>query len=204
MVEFISRRRSLQGLSCLLATSVSGCGTWIRDEDIGVGDLKGRVYVEWIGEDRFVYRRTDKPLSFRPSFFPKTVAIVPDDMFTDGGSVPRVFWSIPGLSPWALGPAYIIHDWLFVAHRCGLTVPSEVRAITFEQSAIVLAEVARALIESGLIKHDMLDAIVWAVRTRYARGLWDRPAQGNECTPPSRVRSAGRVVANFEIPPKRR
>src|SRR5262249_41845045 len=56
------------------------------------------------------------PLSFRPSFM--TTPIVPEDMFTTGGSVPRVFCSIPGLSPWGLGPAYIIHDWLFFVHRC--------------------------------------------------------------------------------------
>src|SRR6266851_6434044 len=72
--------------------------------------------------------------------------IVPGLMYTDGGSIPRVFWSVPGLSPWAFGPAYIVHDWLFVVHRCHWPAPPEVQAITFEQSAQILAEVGKSLV----------------------------------------------------------
>jgi hypothetical protein len=85
----------------------AACGTWIRYEDIQLGLLKGHVYVEWYRQDKFIYRRdaTD-PLLFVPTFM-KT-PIDPHDMYTDGGSVPQVLWGIPGLSPWALGPAYIM------------------------------------------------------------------------------------------------
>jgi hypothetical protein len=40
-------------------------------------------------------------------------------MYTDGGSIPRLFWSVKGFSPWGYGPAYVLHDWLFHQHRCG-------------------------------------------------------------------------------------
>ena len=77
--------------------------------NIGEGILKGRILVEWYREDKFVYRKqASNVFSFQPSFM--TQPIIPEDMYTDGGSVPRIFWNIPGLSPWGLGPAYIIHD----------------------------------------------------------------------------------------------
>jgi hypothetical protein len=84
-------------------------------------------------------------------------------MYTDGGSVPRVFWNIPGLSPWSFGPAYVVHDYIFAVHRCGWDDPV-VSQIKFEESAEILAEVGKFLIEAGLIKDDALSAIVWAVK----------------------------------------
>jgi hypothetical protein len=200
----ITRRSGLRGLIGLAVAPLGGCATWIPQE-VGTGELKGDVEVRWVGQDRFIYLKTENPLSFKPSFM--NVAIVPDVMFTDGGSIPQVFWGIPGLSPWGLGPAYIIHDWIFEVHRCGRDAPPEVKAITFDQSALILAEVGKELIRAGLIRDDMLDAIVWAVRTRYARSLWDRPGTPDECTTPHVLRRAavgGRTVAKFSIPQRRR
>ena len=121
-------------------------------------------------------------MSFKPSFM--NTAIVPETMYTDGGSIPQIFWSIPGLSPWGFGPAYIIHDWIFLVHRCQRPAPPEVQAITFEQSAQILAEVGKSLVEAGLIKDNRLEEIVWAIRTKYARDIWDRPATADECAIP--------------------
>ena len=109
-----------------LSTAVTACVT-LDLGDIKDGILNGRVLVQWIKEDGFIYRKTNDPLSFQPSFM--SSAIIPEDMYTDGGSVPRVFWSIPGLSPWGLGPAYIVHDWIFEVHRCGDRGTPEERAI---------------------------------------------------------------------------
>jgi hypothetical protein len=139
-------------------------------------------------------------------------AIVPETMYTDGGSIPRIFWSIPGLSPWALGPAYVIHDWLFLVHRCHRPAPPEVAAITFEQSAQILAEVGKALVDAGLIKDNKLEEIVWAIRTKYARDIWDSPPTPDECAVPvvttkERARlglAPARTVVDFVIPPPRR
>src|SRR5688500_20163195 len=107
------RNRRLSVLCLILATALAGCASWIT---YGDGVLKGRVVVQWASQDKFIYLKGSNPLSFTPSFM-KT-AIVPETMYTDGGSVPRIFWSIPGLSPWGLGPGYIIHDWMFLVHRC--------------------------------------------------------------------------------------
>ena len=114
--------------AALSMTLLSACGTWIHD-DIPDGDLGGTVSVDWTEEDLFIYRPGKDPLWFRPSFMKSPIR--PVEMYTDGGSVPRVFWNIPGLSPWALGPAYVIHDYIFLVHRCGLPDP-EVAKITFE------------------------------------------------------------------------
>jgi hypothetical protein len=202
------RQRTLIVACCSVAL-LTGCGTWPHT-NIPDGNLKGTVLVEWTEENQFIYRKTDnkKPLAFQPSFMVASGKwIIPEDIYTDGGSIPQILWSIPGLSPWGLGPAYVIHDYLFVVHRCGWLAPPEVAQITFEQSAEILAEVGKALIEHNLIKYDMLDEIVWAVRTRYARHLWDTPLSGKECERPlTRAAMKGRIkkVMELEIPPKLR
>jgi hypothetical protein len=198
-------RRSVLGL--LLATTVAGCASLIT---YGDGVLKGRVVIQWSRQDQFIYLKGSTPLSFKPSFM--NTAIVPETMYTDGGSIPQIFWSIPGLSPWGLGPAYIIHDWLFLVHRCQRPAPPEVAAITFEQSAQVLAEVGKALVAAGLIDDNKLEEIVWAIRTKYARNIWDRPATPSECAIPvvttrERARlglAPARTVVDFVIPRPRR
>jgi hypothetical protein len=64
------------------------------------GDLQGVATVEWFSEDYFIYRPDIDPkkaLSFQPSFWSGTKKrITPRLMFTDGGSIPRFFWNIPG------------------------------------------------------------------------------------------------------------
>jgi Protein of unknown function (DUF1353) len=201
-------RGGFRVLAAVVATVVAGCASWVT---YGDGNLKGRVVVQWVREDKFIYLKQSNPLSFQPSFM--SIPIVPENMYTDGGSVPRVFWGIPGLSPWGLGPAYIIHDWLFEVHRCHRAAPPEVTQTTFEQSAQILAEVGKSLIEAGLIQHNMLEEIVWAVRTRYARDLWDSPPTAEECKIPVIVSARERLrlgmarpqtVVDFVIPPQRR
>jgi uncharacterized protein DUF1353 len=202
MKSYLTRRESLGVIGSFLALPIAGCTTIPRDQ-IGNGKLYGRLRVEWIRQDQFVYIPTDEPLTYEPSFM--NIKIAPERMYTDGGSIPRVFWGIPGLSPWGLGPAYIIHDWLFQAHRCQYAVPEA--NFNFKQSAIALAEVGKALIASGLIDNDLLDEVVWAVSTRYAKGKWDTPKTPKECEKPPSLRTMARegavTVANFKIPPQR-
>jgi hypothetical protein len=74
------------------------------------------------------------------------------------GQFHKWLWGIPGLSPWALGPAHIIHDWIFEVHRCpNRKATPEEKAITFEQSAIILAQVGKALVEADLIDDNRLE-----------------------------------------------
>jgi hypothetical protein len=44
--------------------------------------------------------------------------IQPGMMYTDGGSIPRIATVFKGFSPWGYAPAYMIHDWLFIAKHC--------------------------------------------------------------------------------------
>lgn len=197
------RRRLADGL--LAGLALSGCASIPPPRENG--QLSGRVLVEWTDEDAFVYRRDGR----RPLIFVTADGkrIDPPDMFTDGGSVPRIFWSIEGLSPWGLGPAYVIHDWLFFQHRCG--PPGERDRFTFEEAALILAEVGEQLKKAGLVKKsaDFLSAIRWAVQTGVARELWDRPATARNCATPEPVpatfarRAGGRIAADVVIPPAR-
>jgi hypothetical protein len=66
-------------------------------------------------------------------------------------------------------------------HRCGRDAPPEVKAINFNQSAQILAEVGKSLVDAGLIQHNKLKEIVWAIQTKYARDIWDRQVTPEEC-----------------------
>lgn len=194
--------RTVAFLASLLLTA---CVTWPHDE-IPAGHFDGVATVEWAGEDKFIYRPDpNRALSFQPSFWKNTKKrIVPRLMYTDGGSIPRFFWNIPGLSPWGFGPAYVIHDYIFAVHRCGWDDP-DVAEINFDQSAEVLAEVGKALIDLHYIKHDALDAIIWGVKTQYARTLWEAPGDPiKDCTKPPKSLAPGVPVARFDIPAVRR
>lgn len=191
-------------VAAVVATASLSTCVVIPHDNIPDGHLEGTVTVDWAGQDLFIYRPENKPLWFLPDFMSKP--IVPRAMYTDGGSIPRFFWNIPGLSPWGFGPAYVIHDYIFKVHRCGWPDP-EVAKITFEQSALVLAEVGKALIAHGLIRDDALNAIVWGVRTQYARDLWDTPGTAERkeyCEIPGpRLKGETRVM-QFAIPPRQR
>ena len=90
-------------------------------------------------------------------------------METDAGSIPRVIWSIPGLSPWDYLPAYMIHDWDFKAHHEGLSDR------TFEQANLTLAEGIYTLMKTGVANSDWarIQIIYSAVSSPIGRAIWD-------------------------------
>ena len=93
----------------LSAAALAGCAT-LAQPGPG-GRLKGKLIVQWVGENRFAYLPDPKdPLTFVTT---DNRAIIPQPMYTDGGSIPPILQPIPGFSPWGYGPAYIVHDWLF-------------------------------------------------------------------------------------------
>jgi hypothetical protein len=165
---------------CLLPLwLLAGCAT-AKYNRVRTGEVGGRLTIEWIGADQFVYR----PDSKRPFYFKRAngEVIQPQSMYTDGGSIPRPLWALRGYSPWGFGPAYIAHDWLFAAHHCNL--PSA-RGYTVDTAADVLAEVMKTLMEApkpNVIKSPfLLYTIDAAVRTPIASDLWDH---GKCSTPP--------------------
>lgn len=73
--------------------------------------------------------------------------IEPGPMFTDGGSIPRVVWFESSLSPWAYGPAFLIHDWEFDLKHCKRNERS------FEEVRDTMMEAIKTLIEMDLAPH---------------------------------------------------
>lgn len=154
-------------------------------EHLGAGTFSGRPIVEWNGYD-LVARRPTFVLRPNPEApFRYTTAagrvIEPRLMDTDGGTIPLALHGIGKFSPWGYAPAYIIHDWLFVAHKCALPPDDD---ITFEQSADILGEAIKTLTVSGYATvdgakrffpkdEDTLYLIHTAVGSSIARRMWD-------------------------------
>lgn len=108
----MTRNLAVGLILCALLSGCAGGGSVMEAQ----GSLSGTLLIQWTAEDRFIYVPDPK----RPLTYVRGERrIVPGRMYTDGGSIPRVFWSAKGFSPWAYGPAYAVHDWLFNEHRCG-------------------------------------------------------------------------------------
>jgi len=156
------------------------------------GTLSGNLMVWWIGEDNFIYYPYIKDrLRFRlPERLAKSTGvneISPGVMFTDGGSIPRPLRGVVGLSPWGYGPAYVVHDWLFAAHHCIVTMQEDkldlrdhaevelVKKVDFQASANILGSIVATLIADQTVPpHGIAPkAIYTAVDSFVARRLWD-------------------------------
>ena len=89
--------------------------------------------------------------------------IAPQTMLTDGATIPRLFWSIPGFDPLDWIDGAVIHDWLYEEHHRGLS------DVTFEQANEVLAECLKT---TGLSPWKRC-LIMTAVRM-FGRRYWNR------------------------------
>jgi hypothetical protein len=162
-------------LPMLAAALSAGCAPAFYDRT-KAGRFEGKLSLEWIEPNYFVYR----PDAVNPLVYTASDGsqIRPALMFTDGGSVPRPFWSIPQLGPWDFGPGYIVHDWLFHQHHCK---DPGWEQVDFDRSAAVLAE---AIKTQMVASHREDPAVVWAiyeaVRLPVAREIWDH----GPCTQP--------------------
>lgn len=145
--------------------------TWDR-----MGAFVGVPTIEVRGGREYVFRKNPaEPFRFvRPS----GETIVPDSMVTDGGSVPRAVWCVPGLNPWDYMPAFLIHDWEFVTHHCNAGWPK-----SFEDVNVTLGEAIYTMMRSGLVQEDWRAAaiIVRAVSTSVAWRVWDAPWTQEQC-----------------------
>ncbi|THH36688.1 DUF1353 domain-containing protein [Aliishimia ponticola] len=125
------------------------------DSFLGDGDF---IYVPLIG-DELTFTRGERAMASGGSRI-----IQPEPFYTDGGSIPRSVQSLRGFNAWGYGPAYIIHDWLFVARKClndeaaGLPeaeVTPEMRKIrdmSFAESARVMAETIKTLVRDHSVQ----------------------------------------------------
>src|SRR4051812_4355879 len=199
----VLRTISVIWIFCTLA----GCQKWNYDA-IPTGEVHGRLTIEWVGPDQFIYR----PDAERPFYFKRANGelIKPRSIYTDGGTVPRALWAIRGYSPWAFGSAYVIHDWIFAAHHCSYP---EAQKQDLNTAADVLDECIKTLMEDdykhaqtqghpedSLRNPDLLRNIDIGVRSFIAQKMWN---EGNCQTPPpelpqSRSFSSPRTMS--EIP----
>lgn len=180
------------GAGLFMLGAAAACTTVPAIDPEDPGRVSGYLMVFWDGEDNFIYYPYyADPLTYT---LPKALAerlgydkIRPGAMFTDGGSIPQAVRSWTGLSPWGYGPAYIVHDWLFIARHCNRTGQTDrfdkrdrdeahkVEAVDFQRSADVLAAVIQALVAQDKVpKRDFAPkAIYTAVDSGIARNLWD-------------------------------
>jgi hypothetical protein len=138
---------------------------------IPVGSYGGVVRIEWTEPDKFIFRQDES----RPFYFKRASGevIKPHTIYTDGGSIPQAFWGVKNFSPWAYGPAYVIHDWMFDAHHCGFP---EGKNYTVDSAADVLQEALKTLmVANPAVKQSKENVFLigTAVRTPVAQKLWN-------------------------------
>lgn len=134
-----------------------------------------RIKIEVCGERDYVYRMTDPQMVFERHNGERVTA---GTMRTDGGSVPRVCWSIPGFNPWAFLPAFLVHDWHFTQHHCDAAFDK-----TFEEVNQILAEGIYTIMATGMAPADwrVLVAVHAAVSSFVGRGVWSRNWSPDQC-----------------------
>ena len=150
----------------LTLLAVTACTSY---DQIPTGELGGRLVVEWYQPDLFVYRpHPNDPLVFDS---PTQGRLQPTTFATDGGTIPPPLRVFKHYSPWGYGPAFVVHDWIYAQHHCG-----ELRDIDFGESADVLSQIIKTMMESG--RYGPADPSVAvtmdvAVRSGIARHYWD-------------------------------
>lgn len=153
-----------------LSLALGSC-TFIDYNTAPVGRFSGAALVVWtgagdqsiLGDGEFLY----VPYPGRELVFhrasnsgasPGNGTIAPEPFYTDGGSVPRFVQGLPGFNAWAFGPAYIVHDWVFVVRRCinddnDAYKDHPVKNMTFRESAELMAE----SIKTTIVQYDISD-----------------------------------------------
>lgn len=157
--------------AALALAATSGCASVFYSKT-ATGSFAGKLTVEWVQPNLFIYRPDkDDPLRFTA---PDGRVIQPQLMYTDGGSIPRLFWSAPDFGPWDFAPGYIIHDWLFQQHHCQV---GDWQDFDFPKSATVLAQGMKTQMEkAGKPEPTVVFAVYEAVRSPIAENLWNRGA----------------------------
>lgn len=181
-------RAALAALTCLAL--LAQCAP-VRYDALPEGAFSGSLLVMWVGEGdaqgdgRFVFvPNPDAPLVFARGGTGAVREIRPGLMYTDGGSIPKAAQLFKGFSPWGYAPAYMVHDWLFVARNCivdgqATEAQQALAAVEFPDSAAILGEAIRTLVaERRVAPNDLAGAVITGtVNGPVSRRIWDRPGQ---------------------------
>lgn len=194
----------------LILLFLAACG-YVDYDDAPVGRLDGALFVMWVGEGGssgdgkfvFVPDPNDRLTLIRSAPNATLREVRPEMMYTDGGSIPKIGQLFNGFSPWGYAPAYMVHDWLFVARQClndDMATPEEkkVAAMSFQESAEVIAEAIRTLVATGRVRKNDVAAqtISNTVAGPIARARW---TVTGACAD-SRVSEEDRAAAEAAIP----
>ena len=158
----------LIGIAMVLA--ITACATIPTAIPTPKGVLAGKTVLYWDEEDGFIYVPDQAdPLRYSRAGMP---SVQPGILRTDGGSIPRIFWSVKGLSPWAYGPAYVLHDFLFNEHRCG-RLPAPPTGYSFEGANDVLYDAIAILVAQRKADGGALPLIKAGV-DNFGRQAWEK------------------------------
>ncbi|WP_353314163.1 hypothetical protein [Shimia sp. NS0008-38b] len=149
---------------CFAIVGLVSCAQ-VDFDDAPVGRFSGSVLLLWVdegsstsGDGRFVFvPAPGRPLMFERGGDGGTFPIIqPGMIYTDGGSIPKAAQLFKGFSPWGYAPAYMVHDWLFVARRCltdGTADANEtqIAPVSFQESAEIIAEAIKTLIDQDRV-----------------------------------------------------
>lgn len=162
--------KGIVGLMLLLAWP-SGAPSADRYSMLKTGQMKGKVVVQWLEPDVFLFIPDDKnPLTFVRA---NGVVITPGRMLTDGGSIPRPFRVFRNYSPWGYAPAFIVHDWIFHLKHCQIGTYKD---YNLAEAGTVMAEIIKTMMETGKVERDRLtvDLMYTAVTSPIAHSYWDQ------------------------------
>jgi hypothetical protein len=198
-----------------LALALASCGPSIYT-DARPGKFDGNIYLMWIddggssGDGKFVFVPVPgQELTFTRNEKSKATVrkIVPEMMYTDGGSVPRLAQVFKGFSPWGYAPAYMVHDWVFVAKNCNTDEDPQgnealIADMEFEESADIMAEAIRTLVYEKRVKpNDVSENLIPSVvGGPISRGLWN---QDGACAD-RRVSPEDKAAAEAALPGNRK
>jgi Protein of unknown function (DUF1353) len=173
--------RTLTALAAVVL--LGGCAALIvRKPAVLGGELSGRLALAWDDGYSFVaYPVKGNELTYRLPKDHRLAGVLgeirPQIMYTDGGSIPRTFWSFDGLSPWEYGPAFIIHDWIFSRHYCKKkdypVTLAEANDILLDAMILLDAQVAR---RHGRRPHNagQVRRLIDAAVTNFSKSVWDK------------------------------
>jgi hypothetical protein len=185
--------RALHSACLILCVSALAACAGQHYADTQAGTLTGTLTVEWYKPNLFRYRPdSSSPLKFKRH---DGTVIEPQDMYTDGGSIPRPFWAFRNYSPWGYGPAFIVHDWLFHMQNCML--PGH-ESFTLQKAADVMSEVMKTLMETPGFDYGSKSSVYLmfeAVQSPPAAAAWDHGA----CETPSEFLITKEPDATFVI-----
>lgn len=164
-------------ITTLLATLFLTACAFVDYDNAAEGEFRGTLLVVWVGgspdaklgDGQFIYVPLgDQALAFYrgadAGASPGSEVIRPEAFYTDGGSVPRSVQHIRGFNAWGYGPAYVIHDWLFVAREClndnaGTDAMKQLAQVTFAESARIMAETIKSLEDADDVSGPVISSV---------------------------------------------